>query len=306
VGNTCTVLTQATSCNISFTFRPSAMGPRSARVTVTSNGLGNPQVFTLTGNGAVANNYEGLWWNASESGWGINFEHQGSKIFATWFTYDLAGKAWWLVMLADAGPGNTFTGTLYKTTGSSYDANTFTAGTPVPVGTGTLTFADASHATFVANVNGMPPQTKAITPQVFGPLPTCTYSLAANLTGATNYQGLWWNASESGWGINFAHQGNTIFATWFTFDVDGSPLWLVATMDKGTGENFAGELFRVTATPFGVIPFVANPAVKVGTATLAFTNGNSAAFSYAIGSVSKTKLLTHQPLVPPPAGTVCN
>ena len=40
-------------------------------------------------------NYQGLWWNApaaSESGWGINFAHQGDVIFATWFTYDLTGK----------------------------------------------------------------------------------------------------------------------------------------------------------------------------------------------------------------------
>ncbi len=39
------------------------------------------------------------------------------------------------------------------------------------------------------------------------------------LAAVTNYQGLWWNApagSESGWGINFAHQGDTLFATWFT------------------------------------------------------------------------------------------
>jgi serine protease len=41
----------------------------------------------------------GLWWAApagSESGWGINFANQGNVIFATWFTYDATGKAWWL------------------------------------------------------------------------------------------------------------------------------------------------------------------------------------------------------------------
>jgi hypothetical protein len=38
-------------------------------------------------------NYQGIWWNASESGWGINLAHQGDTVFASWFTYDTAGKA---------------------------------------------------------------------------------------------------------------------------------------------------------------------------------------------------------------------
>jgi len=303
--NTCSTLTQTAACVITVNFHPTASGARSATVTVTSDGLYSPQAFTFTGTGTAAGaaNYEGIWWNAAESGWGINFEHQGNTIFATWFTYDTAGRAWWLVMTAVGGPGNAFTGTLYKTSGSSYTAAAFVAGTPAAVGTGTLTFTDAGHATFDSVVNGTH-QTKAITPQVFGPLPTCTYSATANLAAATNYQGLWWNAGESGWGINFAHQGNTIFATWFTFDIDGTPLWLVATLDKGTGESFSGTLYRETATPFGAVPFAANPPVAVGTATLTFANGNSASFLYTIGAVSKTKSLTHQPLAA--GGTVCH
>ena len=38
-----------------------------------------------------------------------------------------------------------------------------------------------------------------------------------DLALAPNYQGMWWAApanSESGWGSNFAHQGDTVFATW--------------------------------------------------------------------------------------------
>jgi hypothetical protein len=303
--NNCSSLSQTATCTIAVSFHPSAAGARNATMIVTSDAVNSPQSFTFTGNGTSggALNYEGLWWNSSESGWGINFEHQGNLIFATWFTYDAAGKAWWLVMTADAGPGNTFTGTLYQTTGSPYGAATFVAGAPVAVGTGTLAFADAGHATFESIVN-VTHQTKSITPQAFGTLPTCSYSSAANLASATNYQGLWWNASESGWGINFAHQGNTIFATWFTFDVDGTPLWLVATMLKGAGETFSGTLFRETATPFGAVPFAVNPPVSVGSATLSFINGNSAVFSYNIGSVSKIKALTHQPLAP--GGTVCD
>ncbi len=60
---------------------------------------------------------------------------------------------------------------------------------------------------------------------------------------APNYQGLWWNApagSESGWGINFAHQGDTIFASWFTYDVNGHGWWLVMTAQK-TGNVYVGN-----------------------------------------------------------------
>jgi hypothetical protein len=305
-GTTCTVLTQTVSCDVTVAFKPSAAGIRTATITVTSDGLYSPQTFDVTGTGAAggAVNYGGIWWLPSESGWGINFDHQGNTIFATWFTYDATGKAWWLVMTADRQPDGTYTGTLYKTTGSSYASPTFTAGTPVAAGTGTLAFSDGGHGSFASNVGGVV-QTKSIERQVFGPLPTCTYSTSPGFAAAKNYQGLWWIAAESGWGINFSHQGTTIFATWFTFDTDGSPLWLVATMEKGVGETFAGTLYRMTATPFGATPFVANTPVAAGTASLAFASGSSASFSYTIGATSRTKSLTRQ-LFAPPAGTLCN
>lgn len=292
--------------HVNVTFKPAATGPRSGAITVTSDGLYSPQKFTFTGTGSAAN-HTGIWWNESESGWGVNFQHDGDTIFATWFIYDAAGNPWWIVMTAsDPGGTGTFTGELWKTTGSGYDAATFTKGTPGTSGTGTIAFSDASHATLTYNVTGMGVVTKAITPQPFGTQPVCTYSTAANLAGATNYQGLWWNAAEDGWGINLAHHDNTIFATWFTFSSDRSPLWLVAVMDKGAGETFSGKLLRMTATPFGAMPFAAGKPVEAGAATLAFANGNSASFSYTIGAVSKTKSITRQPLGAPSAGTVCN
>jgi hypothetical protein len=50
----------------------------------------------------------------SEAGWGINFAHQGGTIFASWFTYDLTGKAWWLVMSANQTGPNSYSGTLFR------------------------------------------------------------------------------------------------------------------------------------------------------------------------------------------------
>jgi len=87
-------------------------------------------------------------------------------------------------------------------------------------------------------------QTKTIVRQEFGPLPTCTFALQNDLTTAYNYQDMWWAApagSQAGWGIDLAHQGDVIFATWFTYDHDGSPLWLSFTAQKTATGTYAGR-----------------------------------------------------------------
>ena len=38
-----------------------------------------------------------------------------------------------------------------------------------------------------------------------------------------NYQGLWWKPSESGWGVNFAHQGDVVFAGGARVGLGGVP-----------------------------------------------------------------------------------
>ncbi len=257
--------------------------------------------------------WQGLWWKSpagSESGWGMNVAHQGDIIFATWFTYDATGKAWWLSMTAPlVSGGNKFTGTLYATHGPPFNAVPFNPGLVVPtaVGTGTLTFTDSNNGSFAYTVNGTS-QVKAITRQVFGPLPTCRFGTVADLATATNYQDLWWNAppgSESGWGLNITHQGTTLFITWFTYDVDGTPLWLSATAQKTGGSTYSGALYRTTGPAFSATPW--NPAsvtvTQVGSATLTFANGNQASFGYTVNGINQTKQITRQIFTAP--GTVC-
>ena len=102
---------------------PANLGPRSDEVTIeTSDG---PYRIPLRANGVAAalpaaSNFDGLWWSSpagSESGWGINFAHQGDVIFVTWFTYDLDGKAWWLTMTATKTAEEVYRGTIYQTRG---------------------------------------------------------------------------------------------------------------------------------------------------------------------------------------------
>ena len=274
----------------------------------------SPVVFTVPGTSGA--NYQGLWWNApagSESGWGINLTHQGDRIFATWFTYDTTGNEWWLAMSAQSTATNTFSGMLYQTHGPAFNALPFDPAivTVIPVGFGTLTFADADSGTFAYTVNGIS-QSKAITREVFGPLPTCTFEAQPDFAAATNYQDLWWAApagSESGWGINFTQQGSTIFATWFTYNADGTPLWLSVTAPQTAPGTYAGTLYRTTGPAFNAVPF--NPAsvvlIPAGIATFRFADGNNATFTYTVntatGPVTQSKQITREAFASP--RTVC-
>jgi len=259
-----------------------------------------------------AANYEGLWWNApagSESGWGINFAHQGDVIFATWFTYDTSGKAWWLTMTAPKTADATYAGTLYQTAGPSFDAVPFDPSkvTASAVGSGTLHFTDNDNGTFAYRVNGIA-QTKTITREVFGAVPACASAQQKDIALATNYQDLWWKSpegSESGWGINFTHQGDIIFATWFTYGKDGKPLWLSVTANKTADKVYSGDLYRTGGPAFNAVPFDPSKITltRVGTATLTFANGNSATFAYTVDGVSQAKPLVREVFVAP--GTVC-
>jgi len=255
-------------------------------------------------------NYQGLWWNSpasSESGWGINFAHQGDQIFATWFTYDLAGKPWWLAVLASKTAPNTYTGDLFVTTGPAFNAVPFDPSqvTETTVGTATFTFTDHDNGKFdyTVNVPGskvIAVQSKNITRQLFAaPVPTCIWSEGSDLTLATNYQDLWWRAPaslESGWGINFTHQGHLIFATWFTYDLAGKPWWLAILATKTGPTTYTGDLFTTVGPAFNAVPF--NPALvvetTVGTGTFTVVDGNNVQFDYTVNGVAQTKPLTRQ------------
>ena len=262
-------------------------------------------------------NYQGLWWASpagSESGWGINFAHQGDVIFATWFTYDTAGKAWWLTMTANKTSDGVYSGTLVRTNGTPFSAFVPPA-TATAVGTATVTFSSGTTGTFAYQVNdgstSVATQTKAIALQTFGPLPMCVWGAQPKLSLATNFQDLWWatGGAESGWGVNLTHQGTTIFATWFTYDANHDPLWYSVTAPQTAPNTYSGALLRTNGPAFSAVPF--NPALVgrtvVGSATFNFTDGNAGSFTYSVNDgpnvANQTKTIARQVFRPP--GTVC-
>ena len=128
-----------------------------------------------------------------------------------------------------------------------------------------------------------------------------TGSIQASTT-PFNVQGLWWRSpagSESGWGVNITHQANTLFATWFTYDTDGSGMWLVLANGAQSTSNpnsYSGDLFRTTGPAFSAATFDPNQvhATKVGTASFTFTDKNTGAFAYTVNGTSQSKPIVRE------------
>jgi len=253
-----------------------------------------PYTLHMAAATADNNNYTDIWWNAAESGWGINLNHQGTVIFGTLFNYDAVGPMWVVATMIRQSDGS-FSGDLYRTTGNPFNAAySPTVQVNTLVGTMRVAFTTASTGTLTYVVNGVS-VTKAISRQPLSTTPpTCTFT-TADRSIATNYQDLWWNRNEPGWGININQQGTVVFATLFTYGLDGKGTWFVMNGSRvaGTTNRFSGDLYRTTGSAFNA-PWAAGSATKVGTMTFAFDTGTDGTMTYSVDGVSVTKLISRQ------------
>jgi hypothetical protein len=243
-----------------------------------------------------------LWWNPAESGWGLNLNHQGSIVFGTLFTYDERGVPLWLVMSNGAmqSDGVTYSGALQRTKGPAFNADPFTplgAGDVSTIGSMSVKFVDANSATLEYDVGGVQVR-KSIQRQVYGTRAANCLPTTASRATATNYQDLWWNPAESGWGINITHQDNTLFATLFTYDATGRELWLVMSDGRRQADgSYLGDLYRTKGPAFNAVPFTpltAADVTTVGTMRLAFSDGNNGTLTYTYSGSTVTKAITRQ------------
>jgi len=149
----------------------------------------------------------------------------------------------------------------------------------------------AGSITYNVNASSV---TKQIVKQVFASNVICTGTSESRL-GADNYQDLWWNPQESGWGINFAHQGDILFATLFTYDRNGADLWLVASaMTKQSDGSYSGALFKTTGVAFNAATWRSATAAEVGSMSVKFSDGEDGILTYVFNGTSVTKPIKRQ------------
>jgi len=107
---------------------------------------------------------------------------------------------------------------------------------------------------------------------------------------------LWFDPNESGWGINLAQQGDTVFGTLFVYGPDGRPRWYSASAMTGhanattAGPGFYGTLAESTGPVQPGIFYTSDVRRReVGTIAFETYNDNTADLSYTVDGVNVKK-----------------
>lgn len=240
----------------------------------------------------------GFWYKPAESGWGVSIQQNGARTFAVWFTYDAQGAPIWYT-LDCAFSGSTCAGDLVTGTGTPLSQITGPANvTPSKAGTGSLVVTGTNRLSLSYTIGNVTQTKSNLEPQNFAAadqVPVCTLqtpvsnNFRANLT---NYTDHWWGGGNaSGWGVQISHQGDTVFAGWYSYNQQGTATWLTlqGVVDSSNPKRFTGSIYQVSpGIPFAQIngPIANSSISTVGTFALNFTDGENGTFTYSLPAFS--------------------
>jgi hypothetical protein len=123
---------------------------------------------------------------------------------------------------------------------------------------------------------------------------------ATSAVPAFDVTDLWYNASESGWGMSLTHHftspSQQMFGVWYTYDPrrpdlntaepnDLQPLWLIMTNGTWTTPTrYEGKFYLFNGTFFGSPwrPQTAADQAEVGSFSLTFSDASNATFAYSV------------------------
>ncbi len=236
-------------------------------------------------------NLTGLWSAPGEGGWGISIAHQGEILFPVWYTYSAGGRPVWHTSTPVRQTDGSYQGDVFRFDGIPFNLINGPAYQPaVNVGTGRYELREDGSLRFDYTIDGIN-QSKTLQRIAPGTPPLCRFTTAPR-TDATNHTDIWWNQAEPGWGIYLTEAGNLIFLSWYTYASDGKAMWITGLLTRGSNGEFTGALNRPNAgTPFSQItgPATTFPVPEVGSATLNFSNGETATFTYTLDGITQQK-----------------
>lgn len=120
-------------------------------------------------------------------------------------------------------------------------------------------------------------------------------------TASTDLSDIWWNPSESGWGVNIIHQNDTLFMTFFVYGQNNAPVWYVApevnyARNDAGAFVYSGAVYQTAGPWIGTATFNPNAVTnrQVGTVTARFDSIEAGAITYTVDGVAVTKSITRQ------------
>lgn len=172
----------------------------------------------------VARPLAGLWYNPARSGSGFDLQHAGSTMSLIWYTYAEDGSPTWYLA---AGPRtNPWTATLERYTWNG------TAAVGAPAGQVTLSFTDATNASFAWTL-GTRTGSESVTSLLAGT------PLAAPERTAT-----WFDPADPGWGLSLFTSDPLRVAVAYFYDGAGQPRWVLGSGSNARSENLAMDSYR--------------------------------------------------------------
>jgi hypothetical protein len=118
---------------------------------------------------------------------------------------------------------------------------------------------------------------------------------------------LWWNPNESGWGVNLVQQGGSLFMTFFIYDQNTNPYWVVAVLTPQMTEaslspaysigsfTYTGTVYASQGPWFGGT-FDPNKVTQqsVGSITFAPQSATQATLTYSVNGVTVSKAIERE------------
>ena len=122
--------------------------------------------------------------------------------------------------------------------------------------------------------------------------------VASAQAAAADYTDIWYNPSESGWGMNVVESDSFMFLTFFIYGADSKPTWFSGQVTMDASGNFNGPLYATTGTYY-IAPWVSVNATPVGTASFQPLSLYTAKLVYTVNGVGTViKTIQRQPLTP--------
>jgi hypothetical protein len=108
--------------------------------------------------------------------------------------------------------------------------------------------------------------------------------------------GLWYNASESGWGVTLTQQSGIVFVTIFTYDNSGVPVWYVASNCAVVSGSCSGLLYHVSGGSAITDTWDGSnlQVTEVGTFNATFTDNDTGTMEITINSLDGSKAIERQ------------